>query len=208
MRSRAKWLKKCWRDRQRSDTSSWKEIVFYEKYRELASHSCQMKDSWDAWSEFEFWKKIISFFLLWWSILHRYNDIFYWLIDQLYSIRFFFAFDASSLDLWKYCWWKSLIKSSAWTSSTYIHWFSIFDQLNHLTKYCNLFRYNLLFNINFTSSCLFSFIMIENDVIISSNRFLNELNKETWKTLCIRNVWDKLNLYVCLSTKSCISNDF
>jgi hypothetical protein len=188
LRSRAKWLRRCWRNRQKNDTSSWEEIVFYEKYRELASHSCQTKDSWDAWSEFEFWKEIISFFLLWWSILRRYNDIFYWLIDQLYSIRLFFTFDASSLNLWKYCWWKFLIKSSIWTSSTYTHWFSIFDQFNHLTKYCNLFRYNLLFNINFISSCLFSFIMIESDVIISSNRLLNDFNRKTWKTLCIRNV--------------------
>jgi hypothetical protein len=152
-------------------------------------------------------KKFSFFFVLWWSILRWYNDIFYWLIDQLYSIRFFFAFDASSLDLWKYCWWKFLIKSSAWTSSTYIHWFSIFDQFNHLTKYCNLFRYNLLFNINFTSSCFSSFIMIENDVIILSNRFLNDFNKKTWKTLCIRNVWNKSNLYACFSTRFCISND-
>ncbi len=44
------------------------------------------------------------FFVLWWSILRRYNDIFYWLINQLYSIRLFFVFDAFSLELWKYCW--------------------------------------------------------------------------------------------------------
>ncbi len=108
------------------------------------------------------------------------------MINQLFSIRFFFAFDGFSLNFWKYCWWKCFINSSIWASSTYIHWFSTFDQLNHLTKYCNRFRYNLLFNINFTSSCLFSFIMIENDVVISSNRFLNDFNKKTWKTLCIR----------------------
>ncbi len=127
--------------------------------------------------------------------------------NQLFSIRFFFAFDASSLNFWEYCWWKFFINSSIWTSSTYIHWFSMFDQLSHLTRYCNLFRYNLLFNINFISSCLFSSIMIENDVITSSNRFLNDFNRETWKKLCIRNVWDKLNLYVCFLTRSYISND-
>jgi hypothetical protein len=63
LRSRTKWLKRCWRNRQKDDTSSWKEIVFYEKYHELVSHSCQTKDFWDAWSEFEFWKEIINFFL-------------------------------------------------------------------------------------------------------------------------------------------------
>ncbi len=129
------------------------------------------------------------------------------MINQLFSIRFFFAFDAFSLYFWEYCWWKFFINSSIWTSSTYIHWFSTFDQFNHLTKYCNRFRYNLLFNINFIFSCFFSFIMIENDVNISSNRFLNDFNRKTWKTLYIRNVWDKLNLYDCFSTRFCISND-
>jgi hypothetical protein len=129
------------------------------------------------------------------------------MINQLFSIRLFFAFDTFSLNFWKYYWWKFFINSLIWTSSTYIHWFSTFDQSNYLIKYCNLFRYNLLFNINFTSSCFFSFIMIKNYVIISSNRLLNDFNKKTWKTLCIRNVWNKLNLYVCFSTRSCISND-
>jgi hypothetical protein len=81
-------IERCWRDWQKNDTSSWEEIVFYEKYRELASHSCQTKDSWDAWSEFEFWEKIISFFFV------CCNDRFYvdtmiFFIDWLISyIRF------------------------------------------------------------------------------------------------------------------------
>jgi hypothetical protein len=37
-----------------------KKIIFYEKYREIASHFCQTKDSKDLWSQFEFWK-IIKF---------------------------------------------------------------------------------------------------------------------------------------------------
>jgi hypothetical protein len=123
----------------------------------------------------------------------KWNSSLFWL-NQFFSICFRFAFDAFVLSLLKYCWWKSFINSSIWTSLAYIHWFSIFDQLNHLTKYCNRFRYNLLFNINFISSCLFSFIMIEDDVISFSNRFLYDFNKETWNTLCIRNVWNNRSL--------------
>jgi hypothetical protein len=90
LRSRAKWLKKCWRDRQRNDTSLWKEIVFYEEYRELASHFCQAKNSWDAWSEFEFWEKIISFFLCCDDRFYVDTIIFFidWLINY---IRFVFS---------------------------------------------------------------------------------------------------------------------
>jgi hypothetical protein len=76
LRSWANWLRRRWQDWQRDDTSSWKEIVFYEKYRELASHSCQAKDLWNAWSQFEFWE-VINFFFVDWSILRRYNEIFY-----------------------------------------------------------------------------------------------------------------------------------
>jgi hypothetical protein len=97
LRSRAKWLRRCWRDQQKDDTSSWKEIVFYEKYRELASHSCQTKDSWDAWSEFEFWEKIISFFFVvmidftsiqWYLLLIDWSIIF---DSSLFRVRCVFA---------------------------------------------------------------------------------------------------------------------
>jgi hypothetical protein len=60
MRTKAKWLRKCWRDRQKSDTSSWEKIVFYEKYRELASHSCQAKNIKNSRSQFEF-REVIRF---------------------------------------------------------------------------------------------------------------------------------------------------
>ncbi len=68
LRSRAKWLRKCWRDWQKDDTSLWKKIVFYKKYRELASRSCQTKDSWNAWSQFEFWEVIN--FGFWYTDIH------------------------------------------------------------------------------------------------------------------------------------------
>jgi hypothetical protein len=116
---------------------------------------------------------------LWFDFVSIKMKFFSFWLNQFFSIRFRFAFDASVLSLLKYCWWKSRINSSIWTFSAYIHWFSISDQFNHLTRYCNRFRYNLLFNINFISSYLSSFIMIEDDVITSSNRFLYDFNKET-----------------------------
>jgi hypothetical protein len=88
LRSRAKWLRRCWRDRQKSDTSSWEEIVFYEKYRELASHSCQAKNSWDAWSEFEFWKEIISFFFFFCVVMIDFTSIQWYFLLIDWSIIF------------------------------------------------------------------------------------------------------------------------
>jgi hypothetical protein len=131
---------------------------------------------------------------LWFDFMSIEMKFFFFWSNQFFSIRFRFAFDASVLSLLKYCWWKFFISSSTWKSSTYIYWFSIFDQFSHLTRYCNRFRYNLLFNINFISSCFSSFIMIENDVITSSNRSLYDFNKETWNTLCIRNVLNNRSL--------------
>ncbi len=52
------------------------------------------------------------------------------------------------------------------------------NQFNYLTKYCNCFRYNLFFNINFISLCFSSFIMIKNDVITSLKSFLYDFNKK------------------------------
>jgi hypothetical protein len=131
---------------------------------------------------------------LWFNFVSIEMKFFFFWLNQFFSIRFHFAFDAFVLSLLKYCWWKFCINSLIWTFSAYIHWFSIFDQLNHLTRYCNRFRYNLLFNINFISSCFSSFIMIKNDVITSSNRSLYDFNRKTWNTLCIRNVWDNRSL--------------
>ncbi len=125
-----------------------------------------------------------------WPALCRCNGNFF-LIDQLFPVRLFFASGASSLGLWGYCWWKSFTNSSAWTSSAYTHWFSASGQPSHLTRYCNLFRYSLLSNINSTSSCLSPSIKIGGGATTSSDRPLNGSNKETWKTLCIRNVWGK-----------------
>jgi hypothetical protein len=92
---------------------------------------------------------------LWFVFVSIEMKFFFFWSNQFFSIRLCFAFDAFVLSLLKYYWWKFFINSSTWTSSAYIHWFSMFDQFNHLTKYCNRFRYNLLFNINFISSCFF-----------------------------------------------------